>query len=188
MEGDAAIFGMDSTVMTEKKIASHKGAAALHALERALLGICDRGLACICRARNDDDDVGKSNIRDRSCLLLCSLLLKARLQNWHLYFLSGASEAFRVAGFDAAEDGMTATLAPGILWTVVAFARRAGENRTAAMWIGGDGDNDNGTRELVLDPPHRTIVEIAWLLSLARALPWDLKCVVRTPSRVAAHW
>ncbi len=55
------------------------------------------------------------NLRDRSCLLLCSLLLKARLQNWHLYFLSGASEVFRVAGVDAAEDGMTATLAPGIL-------------------------------------------------------------------------
>ena len=62
------------------------------------------------------------DIRDRSCLLRCSLLLKARLQNWHLYFLSGASEAFLVAGVDAAEDGMTATLAPGILETIVAFA------------------------------------------------------------------
>jgi hypothetical protein len=37
------------------------------------------------------------------------------------------------------------------------------------MWIGGDGDNNNGTRELVLDPPHRTIVEIAWLLARSRA-------------------
>jgi len=27
---------------------------------------------------------------DLSCLLRCSLLLKARLQNWHLYFFSGA--------------------------------------------------------------------------------------------------
>jgi hypothetical protein len=55
VEGNAAIFGMDSTVMTEEKIAAHKGAATLHALERALLGICEGGLACICRARNDDE-------------------------------------------------------------------------------------------------------------------------------------
>ena len=33
---------------------------------------------------------GRVNLRDRSCLLRCSLLLKARLQNWHLYFFSGA--------------------------------------------------------------------------------------------------
>lgn len=32
--------------------------------------------------------------RDRSCLLRCSLLLKARLQNWHLYFFSGADAVF----------------------------------------------------------------------------------------------
>jgi len=32
--------------------------------------------------------------RDRSCLLRCSLLLKARLQNWHLYFFSGAEGVF----------------------------------------------------------------------------------------------
>ena len=30
------------------------------------------------------------HLRERSCLLRCSLLLKARLQNWHLYFFSGA--------------------------------------------------------------------------------------------------
>lgn len=33
---------------------------------------------------------GGPNLRDLSCLLRCSLLLKARLQNWHLYFFSGA--------------------------------------------------------------------------------------------------
>ena len=33
---------------------------------------------------------GGANLRDLSCLLRCSLLLKARLQNWHLYFFSGA--------------------------------------------------------------------------------------------------
>lgn len=33
---------------------------------------------------------GGSDLRERSCLLRCSLRLKARLQNWHLYFFSGA--------------------------------------------------------------------------------------------------
>lgn len=33
---------------------------------------------------------GIGGLRERSCRLRCSLLLKARLQNWHLYFFSGA--------------------------------------------------------------------------------------------------
>lgn len=59
---------------------------------------------------------GTKYVRDRSCLLRCSLRLNARLQNWHLYFRSGcASEAFRGTGVAAADVGRTATLAPGIL-------------------------------------------------------------------------
>jgi len=57
---------------------------------------------------------GRSLVWERSCRLRCSLLLKALLQNWHLYFLSGAREAFREAGVDVADVGMTATLAPGM--------------------------------------------------------------------------
>lgn len=62
----------------------------------------------------------RRNIRDRSCRLRCSLLLKARAQYWHLYFLSGcAREAFRGTGVVAASaGGTTATLAPGILAVV----------------------------------------------------------------------
>jgi hypothetical protein len=41
-----------------------------------------------CKAKERDD------LRDLSCRLLCSLLLKALLQNWHLYFFSGASAVF----------------------------------------------------------------------------------------------
>lgn len=37
---------------------------------------------------------GRSLVCDLSCLLRCSLLLKALLQNWHLYFFSGASDDF----------------------------------------------------------------------------------------------
>lgn len=62
----------------------------------------------------------RRNVRDRSCRLRCSLLLKARAQYWHLYFLSGcASEAFRGTGVAAASaGGTTAALAPGILAVV----------------------------------------------------------------------
>lgn len=54
-------------------------------------------------------------VRDRSCLLRCSLRLKALLQNWHLYLRSGARDAFREEDVEAAGGGRTATLAPGIL-------------------------------------------------------------------------
>jgi hypothetical protein len=41
--------------------------------------------------RGGGEGEGQENhLRDRSCLLRCSLRLKARLQNWHLYFFSGA--------------------------------------------------------------------------------------------------
>jgi len=39
------------------------------------------------------------NSRERSCLLRCSLLLKARLQNWHLYFFS-AVDCLRIGEED----------------------------------------------------------------------------------------
>ena len=39
-------------------------------------------------------------LRDLSCLLRCSLLEKARLQNWHLYFFSG-SDDFLICDDDA---------------------------------------------------------------------------------------
>lgn len=47
------------------------------------------------------------DLRERSCLLRCSLRLKARLQNWHLYFFSGAEvflagELLAVAGAEGA--------------------------------------------------------------------------------------
>ena len=44
------------------------------------------------------------------------------MQNWHLYFLSGASEVFREAGGGDAGVGIAATFAPGILGDVVAVA------------------------------------------------------------------
>ena len=47
------------------------------------------------------------DLRDRSWRLRCSLLLKARLQNWHLYFFSGAP-VLRTAGeeLDAIAGGL----------------------------------------------------------------------------------
>jgi hypothetical protein len=52
-------------------------------------------------------------LRDRSCLLRCSLRLKARLQNWHLYFFSGALPVLRAAG-EAVVAGIVAVAAAGI--------------------------------------------------------------------------
>lgn len=46
----------------------------------------------------------RQDLRDRSCRLRCSLRLKARLQNWHLYFFSGAEAVLRVAVGDEAAD------------------------------------------------------------------------------------
>jgi hypothetical protein len=43
------------------------------------------------------------------------------LQNWHLYLRSGAIEAFREEGVEAAGGGRTATLAPGMVSTEFTF-------------------------------------------------------------------
>ena len=62
-------------------------------------------------------------IRDLSCLLLCSLLLKARLQYWHLYFFSGAVAVFRGVVGDSVVAMMVAKRStrsekPGIVFPV----------------------------------------------------------------------
>lgn len=44
------------------------------------------------------------DLRDLSCLLRCSLRLNARLQNWHLYFFSGAVVDLRLAEGDEVAD------------------------------------------------------------------------------------
>lgn len=72
-------------------------------------------------------------VRDRSCLLRCSLLLKALLQNWHLYLRSGASDAFRDEVVAAAGGVRTETLAPGIATT--------GKGRPRKGWDGKEGSD-----------------------------------------------
>lgn len=66
----------------------------------------------------NDEYLKINNLRDLSCLLRCSLLLKARLQNWHLYFFSGANDDddddLRIAA-DVAAVGRTVILATGML-------------------------------------------------------------------------
>lgn len=76
------------------------------------------------------------DIRDRSCLLLCSLLLKALLQNWHLYFFSGAREVFREAeaGDSAAGAGTAATLAPGIVEDGLSRGCVSGQGLRSKNW------------------------------------------------------
>jgi hypothetical protein len=62
---------------------------------------------------NRSEGIAENNLRDLSCLLRCSLRLKALLQNWHLYFFSGASDDFLIEEDDAAV-GRTFMLATGI--------------------------------------------------------------------------
>ena len=63
---------------------------------------CDRRVVLKCPATPSLQVVFGTDLRDLSCLDLCSDLLNARLQNWHLYrfsfSLSGALPAARRAG------------------------------------------------------------------------------------------
>lgn len=59
------------------------------------------------KAHQPRDGRDMENLRDRSCRDLCSLLLNARLQNWHLYLFSfsfSGAEALRLLVGDAASD------------------------------------------------------------------------------------
>ena len=55
------------------------------------------------------------NLRDLSCLLRCSLLLNARLQNWHLYFFSGVAVDFLVGVAPVTDAAAVAVAVAGIL-------------------------------------------------------------------------
>ena len=61
------------------------------------------------------------HLRDLSCLLLCSLRLNARAQNWHLYFLSGTCCAF--AGLDTCATEAVAVAAAGIVESLTRIPR-----------------------------------------------------------------
>ena len=65
------------------------------------------------------------DLRERSCLLRCSLRLKARLQNWHLYFFSGA-EVF-LAGELLAVPG-----AEGAICACAGLRKRASGNQAGS--------------------------------------------------------
>lgn len=71
----------------------------------------------------DEKDNGTkeaSDLRERSWRLRCSLRLKARLQNWHLYFFSGALVLRTVAGdaFDAISAGRRYSVGVGVVGAV----------------------------------------------------------------------
>jgi hypothetical protein len=61
--------------------------------------------------------VMNQDLRDLSCLLRCSLLLNALLQNWHLYLRSGAMVGFRTPPEAAGLTVIFATAA-GIVATI----------------------------------------------------------------------
>lgn len=79
--------------MAEEEVSSNKGASTLGAFEGSFLGICESVSNALhfpaSRACANAHHIGLY-LRDLSCRLRCSLLENARLQNWHLYFFSGA--------------------------------------------------------------------------------------------------
>ena len=94
--------------MPEEKVASDKRAGTFLALERPFFRVCAMRVSEVSVTYG-------LYLRDRSCLLLCSLLLKALLQNWHLYFFSGAPAAlFAGAGETEESSGMSARVAAGM--------------------------------------------------------------------------
>jgi hypothetical protein len=100
---------------------------------------------------------GRSLVWDLSCLLRCSLLEKARLQNWHLYFFSG-SDDFLICD-DEAAVGKTFMLA------------------TAGIFVGIVG---YGSCCLSLYAPsfRRAIkLEVVWLASVGVGFKVRLDCV-----------
>jgi len=91
------------------------------------------------------------DLRDLSCLLRCSLLEKALLQNWHLYFFSG-SDDFRIC--DDAAVGRTFMLAAAGIFCGV------------------------GSRSpLLYSLPHRPMVEIVWRAGVGVGFKVRLECV-----------
>lgn len=100
---------------------------------------------------------GEGNLRDLSCRLRCSLLLKARLQNWHLYFFSGASDDddddLRMAD-DEAAGGRTVMFATGILVAVVGVLSRVFD----ILFL------------VLFSFLHRPMVEIVWRASVGVGL------------------
>lgn len=124
--------------MAQEEIAAHEGRFALGALERSLFGICAMGnpeladclmprplllRACLEGAARTSLHLDH-DLRLLSCLLRCSLRLKALEQNWHLYRRSlpdsvveeAMFDALRAEGGDACGEGCTASIAL-IVWS-----------------------------------------------------------------------
>ena len=119
-----------------------------------------------------------------------------------MYFRSGASDAFRGVGVDAAEGGRVATLAPGIFDDDAGdldLSSRAGklqqrDLRARSAGLGNDGVSYQRSllsldRSKKLPSQLSTIVEIVWHLApRSHALPWALKCVFGRLACVYNHW
>jgi hypothetical protein len=141
----AAIFCVYGAVVAQEEVAAHKGAAALEALEGPLFGVCGEGqLATPCLWSPRSAPTARcpaavnsypahniklhretrewKHLRERSWRLRCSLRLKARLQNWHLYFFSGAPVLRAAAG--AALLAMGAVGVAGVVGAVEAVCGR----------------------------------------------------------------
>lgn len=121
VQWDAAILRVDGAVVTQKQITPDECAPTFEAFERSFFGVyIDRRDAVshlappLSRARQAPPQEKTMYLRDLSCRLRCSLLLNARLQNWHLYFFSGADVVLRPDEGVAEVAGRTVMAAAGI--------------------------------------------------------------------------
>lgn len=131
--------------MAKEEISAHKCATTFEALEGPLFGIYKGRLSVqnaqqACNRRDRDRMAvcpnkgglgGIEDLRDRSCRLRCSLRLKARLQNWHLYFFSGAEVFF-------AGELLVAAGTVGAMSTECAERCR----RSSSQYVDGDEENE----------------------------------------------
>jgi hypothetical protein len=108
---------VDRSIVSEEKVSANEGASTFRTLERSFFRVCRVEVSWLnCPSVRLSTAAPRNNknfdLRDRSCRLLCSLRLNARLQNWHLYFFSGVDTVFRGVGFEVEGSEVAAAMSP----------------------------------------------------------------------------
>ena len=112
--------------MAQEKISANESTPTFQTFEGALFCVWKEGVS------GEGTYERGLDLRERSCLLRCSLRLKARLQNWHLYFFSGA-EVF-LAGELLAVPGAEGAICVWASWDQPDRLRREAQY-TAVVWF-----------------------------------------------------
>jgi hypothetical protein len=191
VEGDASVFGVYGSVMAKQEIASHEGTSTLHALERALLGVCDELLALfdgitmisgldarpkVSPARDPGEKEGKEGRRERNNKTygishVCCDARSSKKPGCR----TDTCTSSRAAMISA--SARTPPLA-GRSWrafsgVVFAWGRDAGSSLVSSR---------------LLSSPHRAIVEAVWRASVGVGFKVRLDCVAVDCAFVSDLW